>query len=163
MVMKELSPRIRKSPTAVIIYRMMPVSQKGLKERMGMHKDAIWRAIKLLREHKLIYITGYESDNHTLHPMYAAGNQPDAVRPTAKELANARSNRYKGRYIDMIRAKDKAYKEKNREILAAKSRARYAAKKDAINAIARAKRAAAKEPVKVVTQWRTAPPWSVVQ
>jgi len=63
--MLELSPRIRKSSTATIIYRMMPVSQKGLKERLGMHKDAIWRAIKLLREHKLIYITGYESDNHT--------------------------------------------------------------------------------------------------
>jgi uncharacterized protein YegP (UPF0339 family) len=159
----ELSPRIRKSPTAVIIYRMMPVSQKGLKERMGMHKDAIWRAIKLLREHKLIYITGYESDATILHPMFAAGNEPDAVRPAAKELANARSNRYKGRYVEMVRAKDKAYKEKNRELLAAKSKARYEAKKDAINAIARAKRAAAKEPVKIVTQWRTASPWAVVK
>jgi len=158
----ELSPRIRRSSTATIIYRMMPVSQKGLKERMGMHKDAIWRAIKLLREHKLIYITGYESDKHTLHPMYAAGNEPDAVRPTAKELANARSKRYKGRYVDVIRAKDKAYKEKNRELLAAKSRARYEAQKTTINTIARLKRAIKPvQTVKVATQWRTAPPWAV--
>jgi hypothetical protein len=64
----------------------------------------------------------------------------------------------------MLRAKDKAYKEKNRELLAAKSRARYEAQKTTINTIARLKRAMKPvQPVKIVTQWRTTPPWAVVQ
>jgi hypothetical protein len=156
-VVDRVPPRIRRSPTATIIYKMMPVSQKGLKERMGMHKDSIWRALKLLKSHKLIHITGYESTNTTLFPTFAAGKGKDAPRPDGKELINARSNRYKERNIEKVREKNRKYREANREMLAEKSRARYALKGEIYKKTAREKQAI--EIIMPTTQWRTALPW----
>ena len=166
-IVETLPPRIRKSPTATIVYRMMPVSQQGLKERLGMHKDAVWRALKLLKEHNLIHITGYEISKTTLYPIYAAGYGLDATRPCGKELANERSKRYKNKNIEMVREKHRAYRAKNREVLRAKGRARYAANTVTINTLARLKRAVSKDVVQVpqiaqiATVWRKVMPWVV--
>ena len=164
-VMDVVPPRIRKSPTATIVYRMMPVSQMGLKERLGMHKDSVWRALTLLKKHNLIHITGYETSNTTLYPIYAVGYGLDATRPCSKELANERSLRYKHKNIGMILEKNSVYRAKNRDELRAKSRARYAAKADSINTIARLKRAISKDVpqvsqiTQVATVWRKVMPW----
>lgn len=156
-------PRIRKSPTATIVYRMMPVSQRGLKEKLGMHKDAVWRALTLLKEHKLIHITGYEISKTTLYPIYAVGYSLDATRPCRKELANERSKRYKNKNLEMVREKHRVYRAKNKEVLREKSRARYAANTVTINTIARLKRASSKEikPIApITTVWRKVSPWT---
>ena len=163
-VVEVVPPRIRKSPTATIIYNMMPVGQMGLKERMGMHKDAIRRALKLLTEHRLIHITGYETNNTTIFPIFAAGKGIDAIRPDSRTLANQRSYKYKSKNLEAVRQKHIAYRLKNTDLLREKARARYAAKSDAINAIARAKRAMPKAaPKPIATQWRTATPWVEVR
>jgi hypothetical protein len=164
-VVDVVPPRIRKSPTATIVYRMMPVSQMGLKERLGMHKDSVWRALTLLKKHNLIHITGYETSSTTLYPIYAVGYGLDATRPCRKELANERSKRYKNKNIEMVREKHRAYRAKNREELREKSQARYAENADAINTIARLRRAVSKEVVEnpqisqVATVWRKVTPW----
>lgn len=161
-VVEAVPPRIRKSPTATIVYRMMPVSQQGLKEKLGMHKDAVWRALTLLKEHNLIHITGYETSNTTIYPIYAAGYGLDATRPCGKELANERSKRYKNKNLELVQEKHRAYRAKNREVLRAKGRARYAANTVTINTIARLKRAVSKEPkpiAPITTVWRKVSPW----
>ena len=138
-IVEEVPRRIRRSSTATIIYGMMPVSQVGLKERMGMHKDSIWRALKLLREHNLIHISGYESGPNMVYPIFAKGYGIDAPRPTAKELELQRYARYQKKHSEKILAMHKNFREKNREILNAKQLERYRANRDAINAKAREK------------------------
>lgn len=163
IVVDEVPARIRRNPVATIIYRMMPVSQKGLKERMGMSKDAIWRAIKLLKEHKLIHITGYESSNTTIFPMFAKGYGIDATRPDSKTLAKRRAAAYKARNPEKVAEIAKKYKENNRELLRFKQMARYWAKADELNAKAREKAKLKREgfvkPVILATQWRGGNPF----
>lgn len=138
-VVEQVSPRIRKNPTATVIYRMMPVSQLGLKEKMGMHKDSIWRALKLLREHKLIHITGYETGSNSIYPIFDKGYGIDAPRPSSKALEAERAKRYRVRNREKGVTIDKKYRERNRELLNAKQKARYLAKKDDIRAKANEK------------------------
>jgi hypothetical protein len=168
-VVEEVSPRIRKSPTATVIYRMMPVSQLGLKEKMGMHKDSIWRALKLLREHKLIHITGYETGSNTIYPIFDKGYGIDATRPSSKFLEAQRAKRYREKYKEKGALIDKSYKERNRELLRAKQIARYWLKRDEINAKAREKarlKREAKEMVEtmptnvLMTRWVGANPFA---
>ena len=166
-IVETVPPRIRKSSTATIVYKMMPVSQRGLKEKLGMHKDAVWRALTLLKSHSLIHITGYETSHTTIYPIFAAGMGVDAIRPDGKTLANRRSNKYKAKNSEVVREKHRVYREKNNELLKEKGRARYAAKADTLNAMARAKRAELKEmpkgvPKPIATQWQTVSPWAAL-
>lgn len=165
-IVDEVPLRIRKNPTATIIYNMMPVGQMGLKERMGMHKDAIWRALKLLKEHNLVHITGYETNKTTIFPIFAKGRGIDAVRPSSNELANKRSNRYKANNIEAVQKKNQTYREKNRELLKFKQMARYWENADELNEKAREKARLKREglakPMKVATQWRGGNPFVTI-
>lgn len=156
--MSDIPPEIRRNNTATIIFNMMPIGQKGLKERLNVSRDAIARAFRVLREHNLIYITGYESSGNYIYPMYDSGDYVDAERPTKKQLRNAVVLKYRNKTRDKEKQKCAAYREKNRALLSEKQKARYKLKKDEILAKAREKTKAKKAP-KFLTQWRTALPW----
>jgi hypothetical protein len=153
----KLPDLVRKNNTATIIYNMMPVSHNGLKERINVSRDAIARAIKLLKSIKLIYITGYESSKNTLYAKYDKGNKPDLLRPTPRELENARTQRWREKNKEMELAAQLRYRERNREKLTEKQKEYYKINRVTILQIARMK------PLKlkpfIATQWRVAPPW----
>jgi hypothetical protein len=155
-IVEEVPRRIRRSSTATIIYGMMPVSQIGLKERIGMHKDSIWRALKLLRAHNLIHISGYESGPNMIYPIFAKGYGIDAPRQTAKELELQRYARYQKKHAEKILAIHKNFREKNREILNAKQKERHLANREVINAKAREK-ARIKREAKIIVETLEAP------
>lgn len=138
-IAEKVPPRVRKNTTATILFNMMPVSQLGLSERVGVNNDAIRRALKLLREHKLIHITGYESGSNMILPTFAKGYAEDAPRPTSKELALKRNKRYIKKHPNIDIICHQKYRDKNREILNAKQKERYLANRDVINAKAREK------------------------
>jgi hypothetical protein len=150
-IVEKVPPRVRKNTTATILFNMMPVAQLGLHERVGVHGDAIRRALKLLREHKLIHVTGYESGKNYILPTFAKGYAEDAPRPTSKELALKRNKRYIKKHPDIDLKSHKKYREKNREILNAKQKERHAANREVINAKAR-ERARIKREAKLVEE-----------
>ncbi len=151
-----LPDRVRKSPTAVLIHRMMPVSQKGLAKKMGMHVGTIVRNLNLLKAHKLIHIEGWESSPTTLYPMWAADYKRDTPRPTAQQLAREREKRYREKHPEKITESAQRYRDNNKQMLNEKQMARYMAKRDEILTKAKLKRAG--KPVEAVqippsTQW----------
>ena len=130
--MNQLPDRVRRSPTAVLIYKMMPVSQKGLAKKMGMHVGTIIRNLTLLKAHKLIHVEGWESSPTTLYPMWAAGNKADTPRPTAQQLAREREKRYRENHPEKIAESAQRYRDKNKKMLNEKQMARYFAKREDI-------------------------------
>jgi hypothetical protein len=138
--------KVRESPTAVLIYQMMPVSQKGLAKKMGMHVGTIVRNLNLLKAHKLIHTEGWESSPTTLYPMWAAGYKRDTPRPTAQQLAREREKRYLEKHPEKITESAQRYRDKNKKILNEKQMPRYMAKRDEILTKAKLKRAG--KPVK---------------
>lgn len=150
-----LPDRIRKNNTATIIYNMMPVSQKGLKELLGVSRDAISRAFRLLKEHKLVYISGYDPSKNTHYPVYSKGDLPDMPKPTARQLENARRQRWRLKNKDKEHAKQQNYRKRNREMLNNKQKAYYAANKETIRVLAKMK--TAKPATK--TRWVEVKPW----
>ena len=139
-IAEKVPPRVRKNTTATIIFNMMPVAQLGLSERVGVNADAIRRALKLLREHKLVHITGYESGPNMIYPTFAKGYAEDAPRPTSKELERKRNKRYIKKYPNIDLICHKKYRDKNRKILNEKQKERHLANREVINAKAREKR-----------------------
>jgi hypothetical protein len=150
-IVEKVPPRVRKNTTATILFNMMPVAQLGLHESVGVHRDAIRRALKLLREHKLIHVTGYKSGPNMIYPTFAKGYAEDAPRPTSKELALKRNKRYVQKYPNIDLKSHQKYREKNREILNAKQKERHLANREVINAKAREKTRLKRE-VKMVTE-----------
>lgn len=159
----EVPSRVRKNSVATIIFKMMPASQMGLKERLGMHRNSVCRALNLLKDHAMIYITGWESNKVAIFPIYAAGRGIDMPKPDSKELAKKRTEKYRNKNAELVLESQKTYRKKNREMLRAKSLLRYKAQSETINTIARIKRAMpkimAKKPL-IATQWRTELPKS---
>jgi hypothetical protein len=151
----KLPDLVRKNNTATIIYNMMPVSHQGLKEKLNVSRDAIARAIKLLKNNKLIYITGYESSTTTLYAKYDKGNKLNAPRPTPRELENARTQRWRDKNRETELDAQLRYRERNREMLTTKQRAYYQANREKLLKQAREKW----HKPKIITQWRTALPW----
>ena len=162
----ELPDRVRKSPTAVLIYRMMPVSQKGLAKKMGMHVGTIIRNLNLLKAHKLIHIEGWESSPTTLYPIWAAGYKRDMPRPTAQQLAREREKRYREKHPEKIAESAQRYRDNNKKMLNEKQMSRYMAKRDEILTKAKLKRAG--KPIEAVqippaTQWAGGNPFDRIR
>jgi len=154
----KLPDLVRKNNTATIIYNMMPVSHQGLKEKLNVSRDAIARAIKLLKNNNLIYITGYESSTTTLYAKYDKGNKPNALKPTPRELENARTQRWREKNRETELAAQLRYRERNREMLNRKQKTYYATNREAILTILMLKKCI-KPTIMPLTQWRTALPW----
>jgi hypothetical protein len=110
--MIDLPKEVKRNTTATLIYQWMPVSQHGLKERLGVRKDAVTMAIRVLREHKLIYVTGYTSTKSYQAPSFDIGNKPDAEKLSSKQLEAARSAKYNKK--PAVKVAKKKYLEMNK-------------------------------------------------
>lgn len=141
----KLPAQVRRNTTATLIYGMLPTSHNGLKEEIGVGKDAITKAVKALHENRLLHITGYVSTPTYLAPTFGKGYGEDVPRPSSIELARQRWKRhnktperkvaqqvYFKNNIEKRRQSAKHYYEKNKAEITEKSVIRQRAKRLAV-------------------------------
>jgi multidrug efflux pump subunit AcrA (membrane-fusion protein) len=148
---------ITSRPSVSAVFRLLPAYMPDLFDKSGISKEHVRNAVKLLLATKQAYVSAWSSD---LQPLIAAGNQPNAPRPTPQLMALIRLGKrrdeyadkraeYQRQYREANKEKRTAYNRANKDYLNAKRNERYALKR----AIARSQLVAQDEVIKTV--WRT--------
>lgn len=76
-----------------------PMSAAELGAELGRHKETVIRLIRIMREHGLCRIGGWESGAGAPVPLYAFGRGRNATRPVAIARCHERAKKHKATYV----------------------------------------------------------------